>query len=594
MLNKFKYYPIIFMFMIILCSNLCGMDEKIEELSTSSQSATLVLRKSVRNLTDYEKKRYVTGVKLLKAEKIEGKLYKNTYDKYVLIHSRQKNMAVAHAAPTFLPWHRNFILQFEKDMQRILKDNAFALPYWDWEWDANQADPLKTPIWDDDFMGGDGQPVSSGPFTQSQWITTSGEGLSRKRSVHASILPSEDDINQSLIATTYDVGPYNAQSQGGFRNIIEGWLGFKLHNLVHTWIGGDMMMVPTAPNDPIFFLHHCNIDRIWAMWQSQHPNEFDPLKTTYPKIGAAKGTNLYDSMVPWKTTPAQVLDYKTLGYDYDENWTTVSSLTFDNELSRVCISPFLNYLYIVALDSNEHVYISTLIGGSATKPVQPNVDWRASAVSMMIFNNYMFMALVGREHVYLTQTNGTNWVPVFEPNQGWRASDLSFASKENKLYMAIIGNEHIYTVSSFDGQKWSEAKEPNGNWKASSISLINFKNTLFMTYVYNGNVYCTYATDGDNWVDAFQPNKLWNASNVSLSTDKNKLFLSLIGKNNYIYISSSYDGKNWSEGYIPNVNWKAANLSLTDFFNPVPPMEHSQNIAFIDNTSRYSVKIVRG
>ncbi|WP_257349261.1 tyrosinase family protein [Pseudalkalibacillus decolorationis] len=49
-------------------------------------------------------------------------------------------------------------------------------------------------------------------------------------------------------------------STESFRNYLEGFInGPQLHNRVHVWIGGDMQFVPTAPNDPVFFLHHANV-----------------------------------------------------------------------------------------------------------------------------------------------------------------------------------------------------------------------------------------------------------------------------------------------------------------------------------------------
>jgi hypothetical protein len=53
--------------------------------------------------------------------------------------------------------------------------------------------------------------------------------------------------------------------------------------VVHRWIGGDMLSM-TSPNDPIFFLHHSNVDRIWAKWQLEHPDQ------TYPPHGSIKDT----------------------------------------------------------------------------------------------------------------------------------------------------------------------------------------------------------------------------------------------------------------------------------------------------------------
>lgn len=64
----------------------------------------------------------------------------------------------------------------------------------------------------------------------------------------------------------------------GFRNGMEDWVtqlgdprvatpGSQLHNRVHLYIGGNMAPM-TSPNDPVFFLHHCFIDKVWADWQA--------------------------------------------------------------------------------------------------------------------------------------------------------------------------------------------------------------------------------------------------------------------------------------------------------------------------------------
>ena len=85
----------------------------------SENNSNVRVRKSVNKLTAQEKLDYVRGVKALKAE--PDPTYGNTYDKYVSIHSNERNMRVAHSGPAFLPWHREFILRFEVDMQRVLR-----------------------------------------------------------------------------------------------------------------------------------------------------------------------------------------------------------------------------------------------------------------------------------------------------------------------------------------------------------------------------------------------------------------------------------------------------------------------------------------
>ena len=61
-----------------------------------------------------------------------------------------------------------------------------------------------------------------------------------------------------------------------------------IHNLVHVLVGGDMVDVATAAYDPIFWFHHCNIDRLMAIYQASHPNTYltpEPRNPTYALSG---------------------------------------------------------------------------------------------------------------------------------------------------------------------------------------------------------------------------------------------------------------------------------------------------------------------
>ena len=49
------------------------------------------------------------------------------------------------------------------------------------------------------------------------------------------------------------------------------------HNRGHVWISGDMARL-VSPQDPAFWFHHAQIDRIWHLWQQTHPNEIADLE----------------------------------------------------------------------------------------------------------------------------------------------------------------------------------------------------------------------------------------------------------------------------------------------------------------------------
>jgi tyrosinase len=297
------------------------------------------IRKNFRNLTSTEKQNYIEAIKAVKAS-ISHITRRSIYDEYVLWHSNATAKMdsndpnsfrnAAHAGPVFLPWHRYYLYRFEQQLQRRVP--GITIPYWDWTQDVN--DPFNSPIWAVDFMGGNGDPqdnnlVKTGPFATDQWITinTDGstkEGLQRQFGQFATGLPTQTDVNIALGKIPYDSSPWSIESSPSHRNQLEGFptppapFVPQLHNQVHAWIGGDMTNVQISPNDPVFFLHHANVDRLWAIWQDKNPSQ-----GYLPTGEGPQGHNLYDLMYPWdgKTTklkamPANVLNYRKLGYIY--------------------------------------------------------------------------------------------------------------------------------------------------------------------------------------------------------------------------------------------------------------------------------------
>jgi len=268
-------------------------------------------RKNQSTLTSTEKSRFVAAVHALKAN--------GGYDGYVQQH--MSFMSSAHRASAFLPWHREFLRRFEADLRAI--DASVTLPYWNWTVDNSAT----SSIWADDFMGPDGRPsdgqVMTGPFAYSggAWtLAFDGPYLRRRMGVSSSspTLPAPNDVTNALATTPYDLSPYNdGFSLAGFRNTLEGWRnGPQLHNRVHVWVGGSMGPA-SSPNDPVFFLHHCFVDKLWADWQAAHPGE-----GYVPVSGGPVGHNLNDAMQPWAglgdtVTPAGMLDHHALGYAYD-------------------------------------------------------------------------------------------------------------------------------------------------------------------------------------------------------------------------------------------------------------------------------------
>ena len=98
-----------------------------------------------------------------------------------------------------------------------------------------------------------------------------------------------------------------------------------MHNNVHDWVGGQMDDVPAAVNDPVFNLHHCNVDRILESWMQRFAggqlSSSNLLPAYVPVSGGHPGHNRDDYMVPFFpliTAGEQYRVAEEWGYVYDE------------------------------------------------------------------------------------------------------------------------------------------------------------------------------------------------------------------------------------------------------------------------------------
>ena len=285
----------------------------------------LLLRRNQAKLTSSMKDKFVDALLRLKSD---GK-----YDQYVQWHIDAMNNATpntvssfirnsAHKGPAFLPWHREFLRRFELDLNAI--DNDVTLPYWDWTVDGHD---IGDSIFDTNFMGN----ADEGPFKSSNWTFDSswssdlrvGIGVHRILNLNNLSFPSISNVNACLAHNDYDSAPWDMASPSGFRNTLEGFNGLNgLHNRIHRIIGGDMGRA-YSPFDPLFFLHHANVDRLWAEWQITHPGP-DHYVPDDNASSDLLGHRLNDSMYPWNdpafpelVTTTNVLYHTALGYTYD-------------------------------------------------------------------------------------------------------------------------------------------------------------------------------------------------------------------------------------------------------------------------------------
>ncbi|KAI8587058.1 hypothetical protein BDZ88DRAFT_454424 [Geranomyces variabilis] len=225
-------------------------------------------RVEFRELDESQRQAYLSAVACLRRypSQLPFNGSRNFYDDLVAVHLT--NVAKAHNVAAFLPWHRPFIAFFEVALNQFCGYQG-TLPYWDWSYDSQQ--PERSPLFTNTYFGGNGDTANNscletGPFAGESAVYPWPHCLSRGfffgdnngtgDMMGAQYSPIE--MEWVLRHTTFDA----------FRKALEN----HPHNMIHTALGGDMSGLVSSVNDPIFWLHHCNLDRWWARWQLAHPD----------------------------------------------------------------------------------------------------------------------------------------------------------------------------------------------------------------------------------------------------------------------------------------------------------------------------------
>jgi Common central domain of tyrosinase/Polyphenol oxidase middle domain len=152
-----------------------------------------------------------------------------------------------HNTDFFLSWHRMYLYFFERIMRKASGDKSFALPYWDWT-KSNGRDLPPTFRMPNDvaqnalYMVGRDQKMNVGGLLARAIVKNDFETAMKSKSMLGSPLDDEPSFNSTIE---------------------------RIHGSIHVMVGGKaglMGSIQSAAQDPIFWMHHCNIDHIWEKW----------------------------------------------------------------------------------------------------------------------------------------------------------------------------------------------------------------------------------------------------------------------------------------------------------------------------------------
>lgn len=252
-------------------------------------------------LTDDEKKAYIDAELCImnSPPKSDTPLAQNRWDELVYIHLIQSNFVhdVVSGLPhephpmfwvyytpehvyrsdsnivspppqgQFLPWHRYYMKTHETILQQECNYTG-AQPYWDEMRDADASYNISdSVVFDPDtgFGGEGGDCVTDGPFVNltlhltAAWGNVSSSSFCLSRSFNNNIWQNANSTNTNpcLESANY------TEAASCFPS--------NPHTAGHGGVGGTMLDVSGSPGDPLFFLHHTNLDRLWWKWQQASP-----------------------------------------------------------------------------------------------------------------------------------------------------------------------------------------------------------------------------------------------------------------------------------------------------------------------------------
>jgi polyphenol oxidase len=205
-----------------------------------------------------------------------------------------------HFSWWFFPWHRCYLHFHEAILGKLIGDPTLRLAYWDWASTANRTLPA----------------AFTSPNDATNALFDANRGTTPSDAL-PDFLVGPSVMTNVLGAPNFDLfGGIDANSP----NANGGTLENGPHGAVHIWVGSpndlsqsmiDMGVLATAAQDPLFFAHHCNIDRLWEAWRN-----------------ASTTTHLNPTSTAW-------LDHRWTFYDENKRLTSISVrdvLDYENSL----------------------------------------------------------------------------------------------------------------------------------------------------------------------------------------------------------------------------------------------------------------------
>jgi len=229
----------------------------------------------------------------------------------------------------FLPWHREYVVMYEQAVRSVTGHAKFAMPYWDWTVDRTFPKAFS----DSTYKG-----KPNALYVAGRTLTTSNCPLKDS-------IVGQTQVIDKIYAET-DFQAFGTSKNPAQNNLdmswvvkgggVQGILERTPHNNIHNFIG-HFMPSAGSPRDPIFMMHHGNIDRIWAYWNGLGRSNLSGMSTSDQNLWLNmnfKNNYLKPDGTPYSAVVKDLQNIIALGYTYDNLPKATDKRVFDAERAK--------------------------------------------------------------------------------------------------------------------------------------------------------------------------------------------------------------------------------------------------------------------
>lgn len=230
----------------------------------------------------------------------------------------------------FLAWHRRQMFEVEQALQNV--NPRISLVYWD----SSVERSVNSTLWNQDLMGS----------FDANWSL--GRDLGGNGSLPVTTGTGDNNVNviQGINGTSWPAPDSQTVGFYAYSNRLE---RNRVHAGPHEWVGG-MMPTGASPRDPVFYLHHANVDRLWQEWEMNNPGSSGFLRTSMLRYD---GTYVFNGQTLPSVDPNSIIDSRVLGVFYARNGLAV----LDNYIVSNTYNPEEVFYYQFLIEAGDDGFI---------------------------------------------------------------------------------------------------------------------------------------------------------------------------------------------------------------------------------------------